>query len=225
MTFILTNDDGIDAPGIKALQTAVQHQGIIIAPKNEWSGCGHSVTTNKPIHIEKRSDKEYAIGGTPADCTRLGISHIYPDAKWIIAGINAGGNMGIDVYMSGTVAAVREAAFHGIKGIAVSHFIKRPLVIDWELAAKWTAEVLTKLFHLPLEPGSFWNVNLPHIEPGSPTPEIVFCQPSIDPLPLDYRLDGNNFYYTGQYSNRKRIPSTDVDVCFSGKIAVTELKL
>ena len=78
MTLILTNDDGIDAPGIRSLLKAVDGKGIIVAPQLEWSGCGHRVTTTKPIQVQRRSDTEYAIAGTPANCTRLALTHLYP---------------------------------------------------------------------------------------------------------------------------------------------------
>lgn len=225
MTLILTNDDGIDAPGIRALQKAVNGQGIIVAPKDHLSGCGHQVTTTQPIHVDRRSETEYAVGSTPADCTRLAITHLCKNVKWVLSGINAGGNLGVDVYISGTVAAVREAAMHGIPGIAVSHYIRRPLVVDWDVAARCTANVLADLFARPIEPGTFWNVNLPHLEPGSADPEVVFCQPSTQPLPVNYRVEGDNYYYAGVYAKRDRTPGSDVDVCFSGKIAVTRLRL
>lgn len=224
MRLILTNDDGIDAPGIRALQTAVDNRGIFIAPQEQLSGCGHRVTTGQPFPVEKRSPFEYAVGGTPADCTRVALS-TFPDIDWVLSGINAGGNLGIDVYISGTVAAVREAAIHGIPGIAISHWIKRPWTIDWEVATRWTARVLEKLFEEPLPPGCFWNVNLPHLESGSEEPEIVFCQPSRDPLPVEYRIEEGMYHYQGEYGKRDRTPGTDVDVCFSGKIAITQIRL
>ena len=225
MTLILTNDDGIDAPGIHALQKAVNGNAIIVAPKDHLSGCGHQVTTTRAIHVERRSETAYAVGGTPADCTRLAITHLCQNVKWVLSGINAGGNMGVDVYISGTVAAVREAAMHGIPGIAVSHYRKGKLNVDWDTAARWTAKVLDDLFNKPLEPGSFWNVNLPHLLPGEPDPEVVFCQPSTQPLPVNYRVEGDEYYYQGEYAKRQRTLGSDVDVCFSGKIAVTQLKL
>ncbi|WP_036481190.1 5'/3'-nucleotidase SurE [Myxosarcina sp. GI1] len=227
MTIILTNDDGIDAPGIQALQHAVTQKNIIVAPKSPLSGCGHRVTTSKPIHLQKRSPVEYAVDGTPADCSRMAITQIAKNKKitWVLSGINAGGNLGTDIYISGTVAAVREAAIHGIPGIAISHWIKRPLIVDWQVASRWTARVLETLFHRSLPPYSFWNVNLPHLEPNAPEPKIVFCDLSIDPLPVDYRVEEDLYYYQGEYAKRDRSPGTDVDVCFSGNIAVSLIKL
>ena len=227
MTIILTNDDGIDAPGIRALQQAISETStsIIVAPKQPHSGCGHQVTTNQGIKLEKRSLTEYALSGTPTDCTRLAIKMIATNTKLVLSGINAGGNLGTDVYISGTVAAVREAAIHGIPGIAISHWIKKPLVIDWSVATRWTSRVLEDLLTRPTPPGSFWNVNLPHLEPDQPEPKIILCEPSIAPLPVDFRVEGDTYHYQGEYAKRDRVAGTDVDICFGGNIAVTLIRL
>lgn len=222
MTIILTNDDGIDAPGIQALSEAINGKGIFVAPKQEWSGCGHRVTTTTPIHVEKRSQVAYAVGGTPADCVRLALWHLCPDVELVLSGINGGGNLGVDSYISGTIAAVREAAIHGIPAIAISHYVKKPLPINWEIATIWAGEVIEKLLTIPLEKGSFWSVNLPHLETGSPAPQIIFCPPAKNPLPIQYDQEGDNFYYVGEYAKRDRTPGSDVDICFSGNIAVTK---
>jgi len=226
MTLILTNDDGIDAPGIQALLKAVSGKSsIIAAPQTHQSGCGHQVTTTQPINLQRRSDVEYAIAGTPADCVRIAITQICPDTKFVISGINAGGNLGVDAYISGTVAAAREAAMHGIGGIAISHYRRAKLDFNWDLASILAGKVLADLLQRPIEPGKFWNVNLPHLPPGTPDPEVVFCQPCTKPLPVNYRVDGDNFYYVGEYGKRDRTPGSDVDVCFSGNIAVTQLRV
>ena len=226
MTIILTNDDGIDAPGIAALKKAVAtEKTVIVAPKVQHSGCGHQVTTHRGITVVKRSSETFCVDGTPADCTRLGIKQLVPEAELVLSGINAGGNLGTDVYISGTVAAVREAALHGIPGIAISHWIKRPLVIDWDWATYWASKIIAELTNRSLPPNSFWNVNLPHLEPGAKDPEIIFCQPSIDPLLVDFRIEGATYYYQGEYAKRDRTPGTDVDVCFGGNIAVTNISL
>lgn len=229
MTFLLTNDDGIDAPGLQSLFQAVKSLNrdekiMIAAPKECLSGCGHQVTTHRPIHVEKRSDFAYQIDGTPADCIRLGLTHLFPNSQFILSGINAGANLGVDRYISGTVAAVREAAMFGIPAIAVSHWIKRPLTIDWDLATKWTTLVLKELLNRPHIPGTFWNVNLTHLQPES-QPKIVFCFPSNRPLPIEYKIDGNYFHYIGEYAQRERHPGSDVDVCFSGNIAITQISV
>jgi 5'-nucleotidase len=155
MTLILTNDDGIDAPGIEALVQAVDgHDMIIAAPSDHQSGCGHQVTTIRPITLYRLSEREYAIRGTPADCTRIALTHIHPKPKFVLSGINAGGNLGVDAYISGTVAAVREAAMHGIPGIAISQYRKGKLDFNWEMATKLTKQVLDILLNRSLEVGT-----------------------------------------------------------------------
>lgn len=225
MVFVLTNDDGIDAPGLRSLQAAVGDQAVIAAPKRHYSGCGHQVTTDQPIHVEQRRPIEFAVDGTPADCTRVALRHLSSEVEWVISGINAGGNLGSDIYTSGTVAAVREAAFHRIPGIAISQYIHQRQEIDWAYATQLAIKVLDKLLHLPLTPGGFWNVNLPHCSAAEPEPEIVFCHLCTQPLPVIYRVEGEHLYYAGNYSQRDRDPGSDVEVCFSGNIAVTQLQI
>ena len=126
-------------------------------------------------------------------------------------------------YLSGTVAAVREAAFHGVRGIAVSHYINGSQAIDWALAARWTAMVLEDLLARAFEPGVFWNVNLPHLEPGAPDPEVVFCDVCTQPLPVQFKADGETVQYAGNYAKRSRQPDTDVGLCFGGAITVSRI--
>lgn len=225
MVLVLTNDDGINAPGIRALWDAVGQEGIVVAPADHQSGCGHQVTTTRSISVEQRAEREFAIGGTPADCVRIALSHLVPTVDFVLSGINEGGNLGVDVYISGTVAAVREAAFHRIPAIAVSHYKQRGRSIDWNRATRMTVAVLNKLRSLPLEPGSFWNVNLPHPTADDPNPAIVFCPPCTQPLPVDYVMEAEGLRYVGKYPDRPRDPGADVEQCFAGHITVTQLRV
>jgi 5'-nucleotidase len=224
---VLTNDDGIDAPGMQALLQAADGLGRcrVIAPCGPLSGCGHQVTTHQTIRITRDSQGNLAISGTPADCIRLAVFSLATEVGWVLSGINAGGNLGTDVHSSGTVAAVREAAIRGVPGIAVSHYVARGRAIDWPRAAGWTSRVLRKLMAQPCEPGTFWNVNLPHPAPGSEEPDIILCPLDASPLPLDYRIEGGIARYTGDYQGRTRLPGSDVAVCFGGQIAVTQIWL
>jgi len=231
MRFILTNDDGIDAPGLAALQQAL-HQAMdgaevtIVAPLQHHSGCSHQVTTHRPIHVEQRSASVYAVEGTPADCIRVALSHLKLKPTAVLSGINAGGNLGADLYISGTVAAVREAALHRIPGIAFSQYIHAKQPIDWERAGDLTRIVLDKLLHQPSTVGSFWNVNLPHLAAGVADPELIVCPLCTQPLPAAYhQLETGALQYAGNYSKRARDPGSDVEVCFAGHIAVTAIQL
>ena len=226
MTIVLTNDDGIDAPGILALKNALNGRDcVIVAPDTPLSGCSHQINRGGAIEIEQRDQGAYAIAGTPADCTRVALSHLCSDAEWVLSGINAGGNLGSDIYVSGTVAAVREAILMRAPGIAVSQYIRRGGSINWTMASQLAANVLSKLMNLPVEEGVFWNVNLPYLEPNDPEPEIVFCPCCTQPLPTEYLVEGSQFKYVGQYEKRLRDPGGDVDVCLSGKISVAQIRL
>ena len=225
MTFILTNDDGVDAQGIYALKDALTGDKKIIAPSRQYSGCGHQITAKTPIKVTQKNNYVYAIDGTPVDCVRLAISELCPEGTWVLSGINAGGNLGVDTYHSGTVAAVREAAILGLPAIAISHVIKSPLKIDWDWAVATSKKVIDLLLTKKIPSGSFWNVNLPHLPENSPEPQMIFCRPSIDSLPVDFKKEGDQYYYQGKYHHRKRTNNTDVDVCFSGNIAISLISL
>jgi 5'-nucleotidase len=228
MKFLLTNDDGIDAAGLNALVNATRAFGdpIVVAPAGAQSGVSHAVTWHDGVRIEPRGENRFAIHGTPADCTRLGLLHLVPDAKWILSGINHGANLGADVYYSGTVAAVREAVLHGWPGIAVSHYRKAGLEFDWQRAERWLIPILKELLVRPIEPGLFYNVNLPLLPSDAADPEVVWCPLDPKPLPLNYRHEETSgLYYAGDYNLCHRTPGADVDVCFGGSIAVTAVRL
>ena len=228
MKFLLTNDDGIDAVGLEALVAAARPLGdpLVVAPAGPQSGVSHAVTWHEGVRIEPRGDGRYAIHGTPADCVRLGLLKVVPDANWILSGINHGANLGADVHYSGTVAAVREAVLHGWPGIAVSHYRKSGIAFDWGRAANWVRPILADLIARPIEPGLFYNVNLPMLPPEAEQPEVVWCQLDPNPLPLNYRHEEeSDLYFAGDYQLRHRKPGADVDVCFGGRIAVTAVRL
>ena len=228
MKLLLSNDDGIDAPGLKALLSAARMLGdpVVVAPAEPQSGVSHAVTAHGPVRIEPRGEKRFAVYGTPADCARVGLLRLVPNAKWVLSGINHGGNLGADVHYSGTVAAVREAVLHGWPGAAVSQYHRKGMEFDWERAANWVARVLAELLARPTEPGLFYNVNLPHLGPADDDPEIVFCPLDPHPLPLSYRREQDSgLHYDGDYHARQRTLGADVDVCFGGRIAVTAIRL
>jgi 5'-nucleotidase len=227
MRFLLTNDDGIEAAGLRALARTALGLGetFWIAPHTHQSGCGHRVTTDQPFRAVQQAAGRWAVEGTPADCVRIGLAHLLPDVDWVLSGLNHGGNLGADIHISGTVAAAREAVLHGKPGIALSHYRKRDVEIDWDRAVGWTAPLLADLVARPWVPGTFWNVNLPSLRPDEPEPQVVFCPLETGPLPLSFRQEAGLFHYNGNYHQRPRQPGSDVDVCFRGNIAVTRIAL
>lgn len=228
MKLLLTNDDGVAAEGLAALHAVAAGFGdtLIVATAGCHSGAGHRVTTHAPIRIRRLDDCRYAVEGTPADCVRLALDRIAPDFDWVLSGINHGGNLGADLYMSGTVAAVREAALNGRPGVAVSHYHRKGLdPLDWPRATRWLAPILRDLLGRPVLRGTFWNVNLPHLPAGAPDPQVVHCPVDPSPLPISYEASGDELRYNANYHERQRIAGSDVDICFGGKISVSLVRV
>jgi 5'-nucleotidase len=228
MNLLVTNDDGIEADGLEALVTAARAIGtpVVVAPAKPQSGVSHAVTWHEGVRIEPRGEKRFAIHGTPADCIRLGLLRLVPDAKWVLSGINHGANLGADIHYSGTVAAVREAVLHGWPGIAVSYYRIAGVEYDWPRAVDWVVPILAGLVARPIEAGLFYNVNLPNLPPSVERPEVVWCPLDPNPLPLNYHHEEESgLYFAGDYRMRHQTPGADVEVCFEGRIAVTAVRL
>jgi 5'-nucleotidase len=227
MKILISNDDGIEAEGLQALVEAANPLGqlVVVAPAAPQSGVSHTVTWDSPIRIEQRGENRFAVHGTPADCTRLALTRLAKDCEWVLSGINHGANLGADVHYSGTVAAVREGVLHGWPGIAVSHRHVKGKEFDWPRAARWVKPMLPELMGRPVEPGLFYNVNLPHLDPSYPDPKIVWCLLDPSPLPLSYKHQEDSSFYDGDYRTRERKPGTDVDINFSGNFTITAVRL
>ena len=223
---VITNDDGIDAPGLEALARCVRRLGdaVIVAPRHPQSGIAHRVTTRDPIRIKQLEPNRYSIDGTPADCTRIALKVIAPDVDWLISGINPGANLGSDVYNSGTVAAAREAAILGYRAIAVSQYIAKDQKVDWSITAYHAGPVLQMLVSRDLTQGHYWNVNLPHPIRKNSELAYEFCELDTHPHNYVYHQNGNELTYKGTIHERPRDPGKVVAVCFDeGRIAITRL--
>jgi 5'-nucleotidase len=150
---------------------------------------------------------------------------------FVLSGVNAGGNMGQDLPVSGTIAAVREAAYHGLPAAAFSHYLIRALPVDWERTAAWTAAVLQELLPLTLADGQYWSVNFPHLPPGeAPLPERIAAPPCRPPLNVHFAQSEDPsgaqlMLLDAPYAERPYTPGCDVDVCFGGRISLTKLAI
>jgi len=225
---LLTNDDGIEAEGLAALEAAARERCdrvVVVAPAEPHSGCGHRVTVDRAVQLEEVGKDRYRVEGTPADCIRLAVATLnLPSPVWVLSGINAGGNLGVDIHHSGTVAAAREAALHRWPAIALSQYHHRGKPIDWQVAAAWVEAVLNSVEAAePLAGGEFFNVNFPQVlEPKADyPPEIVWCPIDPSPLPLDFASSSDGWQYRGCYQERPRQPGSDVAICFGGQIALS----
>lgn len=169
MRILLTNDDGYHAPGLKVLENIAARFSDdvwVVAPADEQSGAGHSLTLTRPIRVRRHGDKRFAVAGTPTDAVMMALTRIMADAPpdLILSGVNRGANLAEDVTYSGTVSAAMEGALAGVRSIALSQAYDRDTPRDAEgfgAAAAWGERVLRPLIDAPLAPRSLVNVNFP----------------------------------------------------------------
>jgi len=226
LKILVTNDDGWDAPGLAALKTLAAAFGdvFVVAPRDPHSYAGHRVTTDLPLTLTPTGPNEYHLSGTPADCVRVALTALLPQMDWVLSGINRGGNLGVDIYSSGTVAAAREAAFLGKPAIAISQFVRRGLDLDWAVSATLASPVLAKLLAGEIRPKEYWNVNLPH-DPSPVNNPVCECQPDDEPLDVRFQRYGDDFHYSGTYIARPATSGRDIEKCFQGAVTVSRLRV
>jgi 5'/3'-nucleotidase len=229
MKILLTNDDGIDAPGIRTLKRVLEeagHEIMVIAPDKEQSAASHSITLHEPLRIIERSKLEYAITGSPADCIILASRVILKETPdLVISGINGGGNMAEDILYSGTVAAALEAMFMGYRSIAIS--IASHTEQKFETAAEILKQLLDKGLHELIGEKEVFNINVPNIDieeiKGIKISKVGnrhyedFVKEQIDPR-------GRKIYWIGGEDPLwKNEPGTDFKVLFEGYVSITPI--
>lgn len=242
MRVLLTNDDGIEAPGLQALRKAlVGLPGIdlaVIAPDGNRSAMARSITTRRPLWVQEVDFDDgtvgYATDGTPVDCvrlSRLGLIEGF-EAELVVSGINHGSNLGDDITYSGTVAAALEAIVLGLPGIAVSQQ-SRALELDFRsgmqfefsVAADFTARLVAELESVPLPTGTLLNINVPGADPDGVEVARLGKRVYRDALALiDEGSGGRRLYRIyGDASYERDESGTDLSAVAKGKIAVTPL--
>ena len=228
-TVIVSNDDGIEAPGIQTLEALLGQAAhcFVFAPDGPRSGVGHALSDASGLRVEQLSSNRVSVSGTPADCARVALAPGSPLAVaspkdrnggeyWLVSGINHGANLGVDTYVSGTAAAAREAAVLGFPAIAISQYVARHRQVDWAQTAHMAGPILEQLLSRVPAPGAFWNVNLPHPLEASPRVPVVFCEPDPSPHPVQYERERGGLRYSGDYHARPRLKGYDVDTCLGG---------
>ncbi len=157
---LVTNDDGVHAPGLAALARALDELGdvYVLAPEREQSACGHALTLHRPLRVDRLGERRFAVNGTPSDCVNLGVLGFLPERPvLVVAGVNHGSNLGDDVTYSGTVSAAMEGTLLGVPSLAVS------LVDggDFDGAAAIARMLATRVLVTGLPPKTLLNVNVP----------------------------------------------------------------
>jgi 5'/3'-nucleotidase len=236
MRILLTNDDGVYAPGLRALRKELLQLGevTVVAPATEQSAVGHSVTLLTPLLVQELLDEEqhflgWAVEGRPADCVKLALLELLPDPPdLVVSGMNAGANAGINVLYSGTVAAAIEGAFFQQVSIAVSLEYTKPRALDFSAATPVARKVIEQILATGPPPGSLFNINIPAAERG-PIKGVRIAQQNVAPYQerFDRRVDprGRTYFWTGSdFGCPEPHPDTDEHALRDGYVTVTPLQ-
>jgi len=227
---LVTNDDGIDSPGLKTLVEALETIApvSVAAPHAERSAISHALTLHRPLRAEPIRERWWSVDGTPADCVLLAVKHLLEQRpRLVVSGINCGVNLGDDVIYSGTVAGAVEGLLHGIQSIAVS--LEGRIGFDFGPAVKFSVALAKNILDDPLPEDIMLNVNIPRAAPKNGLKwEVTRLGKRIYKTDVEVREDprGVTYYWIGgQEPDRIEEPDTDLDCVARGIISVTPLKL
>ena len=232
MRVLLTNDDGIYAPGLKALYMELKgdFDVSVVAPESEMSAVGHSITLRSPLRIQEihrnGSFFGYGVTGTPADCVKIAVQELLktpPDI--ILSGINLGANVGVNVLYSGTVSAATEGAFLGVRSAAISLDTRKDP--DFSFAASFSRKIINFITEKGLKNGTALNVNVPAI-PAERIKGVVITRQGVGRFKERYerRIDprGNVYYWlTGETRLEEEEEGSDARALSQGMVAITPI--
>jgi len=231
MHILISNDDGLDAKGIRHLAEQVGEQVdrvTIIAPDRDRSGASNSLTLDRPIRVDQRDANVFKVFGTPTDCVHIGITGLLgEEPDMVISGVNAGANMGDDVIYSGTVAAAMEGRFLGSPAMAVSLAYENSRPSNYASAARAARVLMNRLLEEPLPADTILNVNVPDLSweaiRGFETTRLGHRHRSEDVIPLEDPR-GRQFYWIGAPGGEEdNGPGTDFNAIRRGYVSVTPI--
>ena len=221
MRILITNDDGIEAPGLDVLEhiaTGISKDVWVVAPETDQSGASHSLTLAEPLRMRELGKQRYAVKGTPTDCVIMGVRFLLKDRPpdLVLSGVNRGQNLADDVNYSGTVAGAIEGVLLGVSSIAMS-LVTGPAETGgetgdprWETPMRHGAELVRKVLQAGWPEGVVLNVNFPDCEPDQVKGMVATVQGQRDPtlLDIDDRLDtrGKAYYWVGIQRRRAKPP-------------------
>lgn len=229
MRILLTNDDGFDSEGLQAVADLFKdgHDVTVVAPDNQKSAASHSITLPPRVlpyrEIAGRDCKTYVVDGSPADCVKVAMTLLCKSPDLVISGINRGENLGSDIWYSGTVSAASEAAYYGLRAIALSFDNKRADYQQYMCCARFVEKNLSVLMAMDISPRTLLNINFPNGEPKG----VKFARMNTQRTFIDdYKyIDQATIDPTGDRSYCDLDGETDEGYCLDGYITVTPLKL
>ncbi|MBD3730419.1 MAG: 5'/3'-nucleotidase SurE [Sphingomonadales bacterium] len=237
MRILLTNDDGINAPGLEVLEAiaaGLSDDIWICAPAEEQSGAGHSLTLTRPVRLRKHGERRFSVSGTPTDSVAMALKQVLPGPPdLVLSGVNRGANLGDDVTYSGTVSAAIEGALAGARAIALSQVYAREGMGDdvpFGAAREWGAKVIGPLLDAPLPKRTVINVNFPALPPekvkGIRVVRQGFHDYSRATVVEGRDPRGYRYYWFGLEAIEHTLDhGTDLEAIDEGYVAVTPLQL
>lgn len=236
MRILITNDDGINAEGIKVLERVARTLSDdvwVVAPETEQSGMSHSLTLNDPLRVREISPRHFAVSGTPTDCVIVGVRQVMPSMPdLVLSGINKGQNAADHVTYSGTIAGAMEGTLIGIPSIALSQAypFDNKAGIRWETAEAHGPAVIRRLLEIGIPENVLMNVNFPDRPAGDDLPVAITHQGYRNPsqMGLEERQDGRGqsyFWMTFQGREMDIPQGSDIHALRDGAISVTPLTL
>jgi 5'-nucleotidase len=229
----LTNDDGIDAPGLAALEAVaaeLAEEVWVVAPEHDQSGTSHSISLHSPLRVSRQGERRFGVVGTPGDCVVMAVRHLMRDTPptLVLSGINRGGNLGVETMFSGTVGAAMTGLLLGLPSIALSQTFRDRENVRWNTARALAPGVIRQLLAVEHDAPVCLNVNFPDIDasaagPLTPTKQGVGLVQGIDVLPhVDPR--GLEYHWLRfQRGPRENAPDSETAVVASGRVSVTPL--
>ena len=233
MRILLSNDDGIHAPGLKALEKiahALSDDVWIVAPELDQSGSSHSLTLRDPLRLREISEKKYALSGTPSDCVLFATNHLLKDHKpdLVLSGVNHGTNLAEDVTYSGTIAAAMEASMLNIPSIAISLEVESGHPAKWSTAEHHLPKLIKELVNITFKQYVFMNINVPNLIATSVKGVRITHQGrSYFKDEIQERVDprGKKYYWIGGVKYGTGDINTDLEAVKGGYISVSPLSL
>jgi 5'-nucleotidase len=234
MRGLISNDDGIGAPGIERLERIageITDDVWVVAPERDNSGAGHSLTLSEPVRARQLSERRYAVSGTPTDCVLMAVLELIPDRRpdLVLSGINRGGNLGEDITYSGTVAAAMEGTLLGIPSIGLSQHSESLQRTRWATAESHAPGLLRSLIETGWPANVFLNVNFPNVAADQVKGVSVTRQGRRKPgSKLDRREDprGRPYYWIDSARiEEPTLEGSDLSAIYDGRISVTPLHL
>ncbi|NML35044.1 5'/3'-nucleotidase SurE [Paraburkholderia antibiotica] len=230
---LLTNDDGIDAPGLAVLEAVaaeLAHEVWVVAPEHDQSGTSHSISLHSPLRVSRQGERRFGVSGTPGDCVVMGVRHLMRETppSLVLSGVNRGANLGIETMFSGTVGAAMTGLLLGLPSFALSQTFRDRERVRWDTARTLAPGVIRQLLAIEHAAPTCLNINFPDVDAADARPltltrqgvglvEGIDVQAEMDPRGIPYHWLR---FQRGAHAND---PDSETAAIAAGRVSVTPL--